>query len=207
MPQKSSIKEDGEKVVAMFLPSSFHWNSTLSEINAENHELRLKEVSATGFSRIRQESFSKFLTKKWNNNFVCCGNCDDLKQMRFACTRGSVCQKRLDMYIVGQRAHPELYYANRFISKKEPEKCVTIIHDKMDHAKTISSPHFSHKSKYMDSFMKLSISITGMIAHGHGDVHYAHYRLNIFPSDSKPHNGLFSKIIERPSVGSKVFFV
>ena len=36
MPHKSRTKEDGEKVVAMSLPSSFHWNSTLSEINAAN---------------------------------------------------------------------------------------------------------------------------------------------------------------------------
>ena len=53
----------------------------------------------------------------------------------------------------------------------------------MDHSKT-SSPHFSHKSKHMDSFMKLPVSVTRMIAHGHGDVRYAHYGLDIFPSES-----------------------
>ena len=72
------------------------------------------------------------------------------------------------MHIVGQKTHRELYYANRFISK-EPEKCVTIIHDKMDHTKT-SSPHFFQKNKYIDSYMKLPISVTRMIAHGHGNV-------------------------------------
>ena len=92
-------------------------------------------------------------------------------------------KKRLDMHIAGQRAHWELYYANRFLSEKEPGECVTIIHDKMDHSKT-SSPHFSHKSKHIDSFMKLPISVTGMIAHGHGDIRYAHYGLDIFPTDS-----------------------
>ena len=107
--------------------------------------------------------------------------------MRSACTRGSgaydVCKKRLDMHIARQRAHWELYYANQFLSEKEPGKYVTIIHDKMDHSKT-SSPHFSHKSKHIDSFMKLPISVTGMIAHGHGDIRYAHYGLDIFPTDS-----------------------
>ena len=53
----------------------------------------------------------------------------------------------------------------------------------MDHLKT-SSPHFSHKNKHMDSFMKLPISVTKLIIHGHSDVRYAHYRLDIFPSDS-----------------------
>ena len=45
MPHKSRTKEDGEKVVAMSFPSSFHSNSTLLEINAGNHQLGLKEMS------------------------------------------------------------------------------------------------------------------------------------------------------------------
>ena len=32
--------------------------------------------------------------------------------------------------------------------------------------------------------MKLLVSVTGMIVHGHGDVFYTHYGLDIFPSDS-----------------------
>ena len=67
-------------------------------------------------SRIRRESFLEFSTKKRGDNFAHCGDCDDLKRIRSACTRGSgafdVYQKRLDMHIVGQRAHQELYYAN-----------------------------------------------------------------------------------------------
>ena len=98
------------------------------------------------------------------------------------------------MHITGQRAHRKLYYANRFLSEKEPEKCVTIIHDKMDHSKT-SFPHFSHKCKHMDSFMKLPISVTGMIAHGHRDIRYAHYGLDIFPTDSNHTVGSIAKLL------------
>ena len=64
MPHKSRTKEDGEKVVAMLLPLSFHWNSTLSEINDGNLQLGLKEVSATGQTQIRRESFLEYSTKK-----------------------------------------------------------------------------------------------------------------------------------------------
>ena len=71
---------------------------------------------------------------------------------------------------------------------------MTIIHDKMDHSKT-SSPHFSHKSKHMNSFMKLPISVTRMIAHGHGDVRYAHYGLDIFPTDSNHTKGSIAKLL------------
>ena len=155
-------------------------------------------MSRTGLSRIRRESFSEFSTKKRGDNFAYSGNCDDLKQMRSACRRGSgaydVCQKRLDMHIAGQRVHHELYYANRFLLKKESDKCLTIIHDKMDHSKT-SSLYFSHKSKHMDSFMKLPIFVTKMIAHGHGDVRYAHYGLDIFPNNSNHTLGSIVKLL------------
>ena len=64
-----------------------------------------------------------------------------------------------------------------------PHECLTVMHDKMDHAKT-ASPVFSHKSKELDNLVKLPMSVIGMIAHGHGDVRYAHYGLDIFPHDS-----------------------
>lgn len=39
----------------------------------------------------------------------------------------------------------------------------------MDHAK-IASRVFSHKSKELDGVIKLPVSVTSMIAHGHEDV-------------------------------------
>ena len=89
MPHKSRMKEDGEKVITMSLSSSYHWNSTLSEINAANLQFGPKEMSRTSLSRIRRESFSKFSTKKQGDNFARCGDSDDLKRMRSAYTRGS----------------------------------------------------------------------------------------------------------------------
>jgi hypothetical protein len=53
----------------------------------------------------------------------------------------------------------------------------------MAHSKT-ACLHLSHKNKAVDSFMKLPVAVTGMIAHGHGDVRYVHYGLDIYPSDS-----------------------
>ena len=71
---------------------------------------------------------------------------------------------------------------------------MTIIHDKMDRSKT-SSLHFSHKSKHIDSFMKLPIFVRGMIAHGHGGVRYAHYRLHIFPTNLNHTMGSIAKLL------------
>ena len=87
-----------------------------------------------------------------------------------------------------------LYYSNRYISEMYPEKMLTIIHDKMDHSKT-ASPHFSHKTKATDCFMKMPVAVTGMIAHGHGDIRYAHYGLNIFPTDSNHTIGSIARLL------------
>ena len=74
--------------------------------------------------------------------------------------------RKLGAYIDAQTSHRELYYTNRRLLEKEPTKVLTIIHN---HLKT-ASPHFSHKNKATDSFMKLLIVVTGMIVHGHGDI-------------------------------------
>jgi hypothetical protein len=74
----------------------------------------------------------------------------------------------------------------------------------MNHSKT-ASPHFSHKNKATDSLMKLSVAVTGMIVHGHGDVRYAHYGLDIYPSDSNYTIGSIAKLLrdlESPPVYS-----
>jgi hypothetical protein len=77
---------------------------------------------------------------------------------------------------------------------------VTIIYDKMDDAKT-ASPVFLHKRKQLDGLLKLLVSILGKLMHGHGDVHYAHYGLDLFAHDSNYTVGSFAKLLqdlERP---------
>jgi hypothetical protein len=57
----------------------------------------------------------------------------------------------------------------------------------------------------IDSLMKLSVAVTGMIAHGHGDVWYAHYSLDIYPSESNHTVGSIAKLLrdlESPPVYS-----
>jgi hypothetical protein len=43
--------------------------------------------------------------------------------------------------------------------------------------------------------MKLPVAVTGMIAHGHGDVRYVHYGLDIYPSDSNHTVGSIAKLL------------
>ena len=198
MPHKTRTVESGEKVTAMVLPSAFRWRDQLPIINEANAMLNLQPISSSGLSNIRRASFPEYAPKARGDTFARCGLCDRYKQLRCACTPFSFSQEKwctlLNTHLLGQRAHRELYYANRHISEKYPDKMLTIIHDKMDHSKT-ASPHFSHKTKSTDPFMKMPIAVTGMIAHGHGDVRYAHYGLDIYPTDSNHTVGSLARLL------------
>jgi hypothetical protein len=89
MPHKMTTLETGEKVVLKCLPSSWHWKDSLLELNIVNAQLGLNKVSASGLSRIRNESFVEYSPKNRGDNFARCGQCDKLKKLRAACTRGS----------------------------------------------------------------------------------------------------------------------
>jgi hypothetical protein len=43
--------------------------------------------------------------------------------------------------------------------------------------------------------MKLPVAVTGMIAHGHGDVQYAYYGLDIYPSNLNHTIGSIPKLL------------
>ena len=118
-------------------------------------------------------SFLEYEKKRNGDNFAHCGDCDRLKSLRASSTRRSCAKGLWDTMLNGHnalaRAHQQLYYANRNLSISEPEKVLSIIHNKMDHSKT-TSPHFSHKNKSTEAFVKLLVSVTGMIAHRHGNI-------------------------------------
>ena len=169
------------------------------EINIVNAQFGLSKVSPSGLSRIRNESFLEYSPKSRGDSFACCGQCDKFKKLWAACTSGlcgaDIWTRKLRVHIDAQTSHRELYYANRRLSEKEPNKVLTIIHDKMNHSKT-TSLHFSHKNKAIDSLMKLPLAVTGMIAYCHGDVQYAHYGLDIYLSDSNHTVGSIAKLLQ-----------
>ena len=68
------------------------------------------------------------------------------------------------------------------------------MHDKIDHTKIVS-PVFSHKTKHLDGLLKLPLSVIGILAHGHGDVRYAHYGLDLYPHDANYTIESFAKLL------------
>jgi hypothetical protein len=146
MSHKTRMLENGKKVVSKCLPSAWRWKDTLPELNIANDQFGLKPVSTTWLSRIRSESFLEYSTKSQGDNFARCKQCDKLKKLRAASTRGSRAEElwtwKLGTHVDAQRAHRELYYANCRLSEKQPKNVLTIIHDKMDHSKIVC-PYFS----------------------------------------------------------------
>jgi hypothetical protein len=70
MPHKTTTLEIGKKVVSKCLPSSWHWKDSLPELNIVNAQLGLNKVSASGLSRIRNESFAEYSPKSRGDNFA-----------------------------------------------------------------------------------------------------------------------------------------
>ena len=172
MPHKAKMLTTGEKVVSRSLPSSFKWKDTILEINDINDRLGLKCIAQSTLSKIRKAHFIEYSKKAPGDNFARCSTCDRLESMIKSMVPDSSEQnmwiKKLTFHLGQQETHRQYYYTNRSLSIQRPRDVLCIIHDKMDHAKT-ACPLFSHKTKANDSFMKLPIAVTGMIAHGHCD--------------------------------------
>jgi hypothetical protein len=147
-------------------------------------------------THLRQAEFSECKINPRGDMFAQCGICNNKRQLRDSHPVGStnyaIFNKAYKMHLAQQEAHRNAYYGTRYMSVSHSEKCVIIIHNKMDHAK-IASPCFASKNKSIDAFMRLPVIVTGMIAHGHSDGQYAHCLLDLYPCDSNHTVGSVAK--------------
>ena len=214
MPHRTRTTKSRDKVVSMILPPTFQCKDQLPKINETNAAFGLEEVSASSLSKIRASRFPEYDVKRLGDNFARCGTCDKYRELKKGAISGLVVAqkwaRKLDKHLGIAHAYCEYYYALRYYSQTYPEECVTVMYDKMDHAKT-ASPVFSHKNKELDGLTKLPVSMTGMIAHGHGNVRYAHYGLDVFPHDSNYTVGSMAKLLrdleDPPKSSSRELFV
>jgi len=213
MPHKSCVLPSGEVTVAKVLPASFKWKDQIPTIDAHLSDCGLAHISTSGLSKIRRAHFSDFNAKRPGDNFARCSTCDKFQSHRRLQQPGTeaalMWQRKLNLHLDSAWAHREMYYSNRYRSLQFPDECVTIMHDKMDHSKT-ASPVLSHKTKHLDGLMKLPVSVTGILAHGHADVRYAHYGLDIYPHDVNYTVGSFARLLrdleEPPKSSSRQLF-
>src|ERR1700736_3885963 len=121
-------------------------------------------ISLSKLSAIKKANFSEYITKRRGDKFARCSNCEKLKRLQDAHTMGTKSymahQLNYFKHVNMQEADRNDYYTNRALSISRPLEVLTVIHDKMDHAKT-ASPYFANRIKATDGFFKLPISVTG----------------------------------------------
>lgn len=157
-----------------------------------------KVISQSSCSKLRKEHFSEYQIKRRGDNFARCGRCDELTKLRNVHAHGSPGYKHadqlLEVHLREQEASRAYYYLSRALACYRPLQVLCIMHDKVDHSKT-ASPCFAAKNKAVDGLMKLPVSVTGMLAHGHGDKRYAHYTLDVYPADNNQTIGSIAKLL------------
>ena len=100
---------------------------------------------------------------------------------------------KLEKHLNKVWTHQHLSVANWYQSKCFAHECMTLMHDKMDPTKTTSPMSFS-KAKYLNGLTKLPLSVTSILAYGHGDVRYDHYGLDLYPHDTNYIVGSIAKL-------------
>jgi hypothetical protein len=117
-----------------------------------NFALRLKHVSASMMMHLRQAEFSECRIKPKGDMFARCGVCNNKWQLIDSHPVGSTNYASFDkaykVHLVEQEAHRNAYYGTQYMSISHPDKYVTIIHDKMDHAKMVLPCFASKKQEY-----------------------------------------------------------
>ena len=144
------------------LPTCTKWKDILLDVNTIGNKAGLDPISLSKLSAIKKSNFSKYITKKRSDKFVRYSKCEKLKRLRDAHTMGTKSYAAHQMnyfkHVHMQKAHCNDYYTNKALSISRPLEVLTIIHDKMDHAKT-TSPCFVNRIKVTDGFFKLPISV------------------------------------------------
>lgn len=177
----------------------------ISQVQMENS---MKKISKSSCSKIRKKYFSEYQIKRRGDGFACCGRCDHLTQLcnghPLRSAAYDLVQRMLQCLVREQEAAQTTYSFSKALSSHRPKQVLSIMHDKMDHSKT-AFPCIAHRSKTLDSFAKLPVSVTGILAHSHGNRKYAHYTLDLYLIDSNQTIGSIATLLrdlEKPPKSS-----
>jgi hypothetical protein len=150
MPHKTRTLSLGEKVVQMVLLTGTKWKNILTDINDVGRIAGCGPISLSKLSVIKNQQFAEYILKRHGDKFARCTTCEKYKGLRDAHPIGTEShtrhQSKYIQHVNNQEAHRQDYYKNRALSIMRPAEVLTIIHDKMDHAKT-ACPCYARKNK------------------------------------------------------------
>ena len=163
MPHKTRTLPLGEKVVQMVLSTGTKWKNILTDINEVGCKAECGPISLSKLSVIKNQQFAEYILKRPGDKFARCTACEKYKGLQDAHPIGTEFhtrhQRKYIEHINNQETHRQNYYKNRALSIIRPAEVLTVIHDKMDHAKTACFC-YAHKIKATDGLFKLPVAVT-----------------------------------------------
>ena len=165
-----------------------------------NMDYGLRTVSQSTISRIKKEHFNNVLIKPVGSSFAKYTTCDDLQQFILKSPKGgpkyTEFTKQRTEHLNHQASCRHLYASWREESKRNPREILCIIHNKMNTSKT-ALPRMRVITKATQGLGQFPISVTRMVAHGHGDGAYAHYAPSCWPGDLNFTISLLARLLRR----------
>ena len=148
----------------------------------------VKPISQSTVSGMKRKLFRHVEVKEPNNNFSRYSECDFLQDCisRYprGCDEWATLVNDMTKHINYQNVCRHLYHGWSSNSVDSPTEFLCIIHDKMDHTKS-AIPQMQQSTKATSGLgQRFSISVTGMLTHGHCDEAYAYYSTAFWPGDS-----------------------
>ncbi len=129
----------------------------------------LSPVTQQYFGKIFNNNFQAYVKFPPTRAFARCQTCDDLddmiKQTKTDVMRDHFAMKK-DQHLRACRAEQEQYLKNRRLAVLYPEKYMSIAIDAMDQSKT-SVPNIRNSSKKYSEVNQMTVSLMGVIIHGH----------------------------------------
>ncbi len=151
-----------------------------------NKELNIGSILQFAMSRSRKRHHLNVDVRKRGYVFAKCTLCGSLKDLISKLRRNINDVKKYELKLKKHLLHQELCrslyhtWRSEFVWSKDKFLCV--IHDKMDHGKT-AFLRLQVANKMICGLRQLPITLTSMIAHGHGDERYAQYFNELWPND------------------------
>ena len=132
-------------------------------INKMGRKAECRLISLSKLNVNKNQLFAEHIFKRFGDKFARCTSYEKYKGLQNTHLIGSeshtIHQIKYIEHVNNQDAHRQNYYKNRVLFIMRPVEVLTVIHDKMKHAKT-ACPCYAHKIKVMDGLFKLPVIVT-----------------------------------------------
>ena len=186
MPHLSYSGTCGTSGIQFKLPACYSKEYVFEELNASLRAAMLEEISLSSFYKAWRENYANFSIYQ-QGAFAKCSVCsllrDRLANERRTEARDIIFGERL-AHIALANSRKTQYYTNRALAQMSPQKYLSIIHDKMDQAKTGLPRMWESNKDFQNNCAPLPLALTGMLVHGREPHAFGHFSVTgLWPSD------------------------